>query len=381
MILAAIVVVVAAIASLFGGGLGESTPTATPVPVITEVAGVPGEVVSITIPQGFGAQYGFWQVYFTAPTGSSDRSRYSGGIDTALAQAINSARGTLDIAAFEFNNVVLTQAVLDAHRRGVRVRIVTDDEHGLEDDDSTIEQFIDAGIPVVDDSRSALMHNKFMIIDSGTVWTGSWNFTINDTYRNNNNAVALRSRRAVESYQAEFEEMFTRREFGPRSAAGNSASFNQDGTPIQIYFAPEDEVLSKVIAELEKADTSIRFMAFSFTLAQIGDLIQSKAGGGVQVQGIYETTGSQTEFSTLTPLFCAGLSVRQEGNPYILHHKVFIIDDETVLTGSFNFSSSATRSNDENMIIIQDRVLAAQYIAEFERRWAEARTPQALSCS
>ena len=101
---------------------------------------------------------------------------------------------------------------------------------------------------------------------------------------------------------------------------------------------------------------------------------------GVQVQGIFETTGSETSSSELTPLFCAGLPVRQDGNPFILHHKVFIVDNDTVITGSFNISSNATNSNDENLLVIQDPALAAQYIAEFERRWAEAIAPSGLSC-
>jgi phosphatidylserine/phosphatidylglycerophosphate/cardiolipin synthase-like enzyme len=392
-ILALIVLVVAAIVSLFSSGTPEATVTPTTVPVtvtarpatltpgMTVTTAAPAGATMIPIPQGFGAEFGFWQVYFTAPTGSSDRSLYTGGIDIALAQAIDAARGTLDIAAFEFNNPVLTTAVLNAHTRGVRVRMVADNQHGVGADSTSYTQFVAAGIPVVDDGRSALMHNKFMIIDGTVVWTGSWNYTINDTYRNNNNAIALRSRRAVQSYQAEFNEMFERREFGPRSSVGNAVSFNQDGTPIRILFAPEDDVIGAITQELNKATSAIRFMTFSFTVDSIAEVIQSRAAAGAQVQGIFETTGSETAFSELRPLFCAGLAVRQDGNPFILHHKVFIVNDDIVITGSFNISDNATRSNDENLIIIQDRVLAAQYIAEFERRWAEARTPTRLTCS
>jgi phosphatidylserine/phosphatidylglycerophosphate/cardiolipin synthase-like enzyme len=397
-LLAAVVVIIGVMVSLFSGCAPDSSTTtpptsatsrpvsATPRPVtntpgITVTPSAPAGAVTIPIPQGFGAERGFWQVYFTAPTGSSSASRYVGGIDVALSQAIGAARGTLDIAAFEFNNAVLTTAVLDAHARGVTVRMVADDEHGIEDEDTSYSQFIDAGIPVVDDSRTALMHDKFMIIDNTVVWTGSWNYTVNDTYRNNNNAIALRSRRAVQSYQAEFNEMFERKEFGPRSSIGNGANFNQDGTPIRILFAPEDDVVGAITQTLSAADTSIRFMTFSFTVDAIADVIESRAAQGVNVQGIFETTGSETAFSELTPLFCAGLTVRQDGNGYILHHKVFIVDDDTVITGSFNISDSATRSNDENLIVIQDPVLAAQYIAEFDRRWAEAKTPTRLTCS
>jgi phosphatidylserine/phosphatidylglycerophosphate/cardiolipin synthase-like enzyme len=52
---------------------------------------------------------------------------------------------------------------------------------------------------------------------------------------------------------------------------------------------------------------------------------------------------------------------------------VFIIDGKTVVTGSFNFSSNANENNDENLLIIDSPELAAQYAAEFERVYAQAR--------
>jgi phosphatidylserine/phosphatidylglycerophosphate/cardiolipin synthase-like enzyme len=385
-IIGAIAVVIAVIISMVTGiadlSLLGLNPTATPGLVTgTEVANIPGNVSVINVGQGFGAQKGFWQVFFTAPTGSSNPAGYVNGIDTQLAAAINSTQRTLDIAAYEFNNVVLTQAILDANGRGVRVRMVTDNEDGIGDDETTINQFVEAGIQVVDDGRSALMHDKFMILDSTVVWTGSWNYTINDTYRNNNNALALRSRQAVADYQAEFDEMFSGRQFGPRSPSNTpNPSFTQDGVPIQIYFAAEDNVVAAITSTLNTADTSIRFMTFSFTIDEIKDLMLTKAASGVLVQGIFETLGSERADSELTPLFCAGLPVRQDGNNFRLHHKVFIVDDDTVITGSFNISANATNSNDENLLIIQDPALAAQYIAEFERRWAEAVTPDGLTC-
>jgi phosphatidylserine/phosphatidylglycerophosphate/cardiolipin synthase-like enzyme len=347
----------------------------------TTIANAPGVSV-LPVTQGFGASKGFWQVYFTAPTGSRDASTYVGGIDEVLGQAISSAQRTIDFAAFEFNSPALTRAIVAAAQRGVTIRMVTDDEHGLEDSDSTINQLTAVGVQVVDDSRSALMHDKFMIIDGTVVWTGSWNYTINDTYRNNNNAISLRTQRAVQAYQAEFDEMFTRHEFGGRSTPNDPPiTFTQDGTPIQIYFAAEEAVVPALIDTIRGANRSIRFMAFSFTLDDVAEAIEQEAASGVQIQGIFETTGSNTEFSELRPLFCAGLQVRRDGNPFVLHHKVFIIDDERVVFGSFNFSSSARDSNDENMLIIRDPDLAAQFIAEFNRRWAEARTPTDIICS
>ncbi|MBC7870837.1 MAG: phospholipase, partial [Chitinophagaceae bacterium] len=224
------------------------------------------------------------------------------------------------------------------------------------------------------------MHDKFMIMDSQVVWTGSTNFTINDVYRNNNNLLMLRSRRAVEIYQSEFNEMFVDGQFGPRSSQTNSGSFNQDGTPIQIYFAAENDVVGAMVNILESARTSIRFMTFSFTEADIANAMLARAAAGVNVQGIFETRGSQTEFSELRALFCGGLSVRQDGNSNTFHHKVLIVDNRIVITGSFNWSANATDSNDENLIIIEDADLAAQYIAEFDRMWSRATVPEQSLC-
>ncbi|MBC7870751.1 MAG: DUF1669 domain-containing protein, partial [Chitinophagaceae bacterium] len=233
-IIGAIVVAIAAlIGTLNGGSLTTPTDTdisATSRPAITtparptatiinstQVANNSGGLVS-TISLGvnaLGAQKGFWQVYFTTPTGSRNATTYLNGVDYPLATAIDGVQRTLDIAAYEWNSPRLTQAVISALQRGVQVRMVVDDEATIEDDDSTIQQVISAGAQVVDDSRGALMHDKFMIMDSQVVWTGSTNFTINDVYRNNNNLLMLRSRRAVEIYQSEFNEMFVDGQFGP----------------------------------------------------------------------------------------------------------------------------------------------------------------------
>ncbi|MCC6804649.1 MAG: phospholipase [Anaerolineae bacterium] len=380
---------VIALVLLMAGCIQTPTPTPTPTntPIPTDTPTPPtatpvSAVTAIPVAQGFGASKGFWQVYFTAPTGSRDTTSYVGGIDAILAGYIDQVAHTLDIAAYEFNSPALTTAVLAAKARGVRVRVVTDDDDGIGDDDTTLNQLVAAGIPVVDDARSALMHDKFMILDSTTVWTGSWNYTINDTYRNNNNTLALRSRLAVQDYQAEFDEMFINGQFGITSPNNTPREeFTQDDTPIGIYFAAEGDVIGAINSTLQGAQHSIRFMTFSFTVDTIASTIIQRAGAGVDVQGIFERTGSETQFAELTPMFCAGLAVRQDGNPFVLHHKVFIVDDATVLTGSFNISDNATNSNDENLLRITDPDLAAQYIAEFDRRWAEATTPTSLSCN
>jgi phosphatidylserine/phosphatidylglycerophosphate/cardiolipin synthase-like enzyme len=262
------------------------------------------------------------------------------------------------------------------------VQWVTDDEHGIEaDEEEDHGQFAmleKAGIHIKDDSRGALMHNKFWIFDGQTVWTGSTNITVNGMFKNNNNVIVMDSPALAAIYEREFAEMWQGGEFGPRSTSTvGEQETTIDGTPVRVLFAAEDDVAEQLVPLLESAQSSIRFMAFSFTHDEMGAAVLARAQAGVDVKGIFETRGSETEYSELPALYCAGVPVRQDGNKNTFHHKAFVIDDKTVVTGSFNFSDNANESNDENVVIVANSDIAALYLQEFERRWAEAGEPEA----
>ncbi|RMG70401.1 MAG: DUF1669 domain-containing protein [Chloroflexi bacterium] len=384
--------IVIAIASYFGIDLSTSNNTTSDTGQVISQPASSANVSAIQFSEGFGAQKSFWQVYFTSPTRSDAQPSETcmGGIDQVVVDLINSTQRTLDIAAFEWKNQCITEAVIAAHNRGVAVRMVVDDEHVIEeneeaellDEESPFMDIIQAGIPYVDDGRSGLMHNKFMIFDGTTVLTGSMNFTARGTYTNNNNLLVLRSQRAVEAYQDQFNEMFIDGQFGPRGETPNDFAFTQDGIPVRILFSPDDPVVEILVEEINNAQSEIRFMTFSFTEDRVGEALLNAAARGVDVAGVFETRGSETQYSELPALFCAGLDVRQDGNGQTFHHKVFIIDGVTVMTGSFNISDNAITSNDENMVIIRDSDLAAQYLSEYERVRQSARAvdPADVSC-
>ena len=71
----------------------------------------------------------------------------------------------------------------------------------------------------------------------------------------------------------------------------------------------------------------------------------------------------------------AGLDVWQDGNPYLMHHKAFIVDGQTAVLGSYNFSQNADQDNDENVLIVDDARLAQAFTAEFQRVYAQAKNP------
>lgn len=316
-----------------------------------------------------GAEGDYYTIYFTDPQ-SADEDTLTGGIDRHLVALIDSAQVSVDAAFFELDLQSVTDALIRAHQRGVQVRIVYDDEHTEEDPQT--EELLDARIPGTPDERSAFMHNKFFVIDGRIVWTGSWNVTMNGTYRNNNNVIVINSPELAANYTAEFEEMFNGA-FGPTSPSETPyPQISIGNVTVENYFAAEDDVAPHIVSEIARANASIHFMTFAFTDDDIGAAMIDRMANGVHVSGIFETRGAGTEYSECTGLLQDGADVRLDGNPYTFHHKVIIIDSETVIVGSFNFSANATESNDENLLIIHDPVVAAAYEEEFNRRLAEA---------
>jgi phosphatidylserine/phosphatidylglycerophosphate/cardiolipin synthase-like enzyme len=121
------------------------------------------------------------------------------------------------------------------------------------------------------------------------------------------------------------------------------------------------------------AQTSIRFLSFSFTDYPLAKAMIDRSQTGVEVKGIFETFGSGGDRSELKTFWCAGVPARQDGNGSFLHHKIIIIDNSIVVTGSLNFSSNADASNEENVIILDNPEIAALYLQEFEKLWGQAR--------
>jgi phosphatidylserine/phosphatidylglycerophosphate/cardiolipin synthase-like enzyme len=257
--------------------------------------------------------------------------------------------------------------------------MVTDSDTVANDDEAIQAAFgklKGAKIPIVEDNRKPIMHNKFVVRDGDTVWTGSWNFTTGDTYRLNNNAVIFRVPELAQNYAAEFRKMFEAKHFGPSKAKGVPHPVITVGQArIENYFAPEDNVAQHVAAKLGQARRSIDFLAFSFTHDGIAQAVLDRTRAGVQVSGVFETTGSETRFSEYGKMKQAGLDVYQDGNPYTMHHKVFIIDDATVIFGSFNFSDNADKANDENLLIVEDAGFARPFVEEFNKVLAQAKNP------
>lgn len=293
-----------------------------------------------------------------------------------LLDDIDKAEQHIDMAGFDIDILELADALIDAKKRGVQVRVVEDGENLSDPGAADVAgRLQDAGIAVTFDEREAFMHHKFVVIDKRIVWAGSWNLTYNDTFRNNNNMLRLRSQLAAESYSYEFDQLFAHI-FGPaKSSLAPHPRIVLDETPVDLYFSPQDGAASQIISAIEGARRNIRFMAFSFTSDDITDALLKQADSGVKIQGVMERQNAEGAGADFTLMQKQGLDVLEDGSCYLLHHKVMIIDDRIVITGSYNFTNSAERDNDENLLIINDREVAQRYNDEFTRIYKLAQQP------
>ena len=345
------------------------TPLTQPAPVdVTETPGF--ELTEIPLPAGYGAHASWIDIYFTNPE-SPLASQETGGPDGPLAASIDAARLTVDVAVYSMSLRTIRDALIRAHERGVQVRVVMESDNL---DGSAPQALIDAGIPVLGDRREGLMHDKFVVIDRSEVWMGSMNFTYSGTYEDNNQLILIRSVKMAENYTKEFEEMFVDDMFGPDVVSETpNSDITIDGTRVETYFSPDDGVAEHILDILNDAEESIYFMAFSFTTDEFGEAIRMQAENGLSVAGVMEEDQVKSNIGTEYDLFKqAGLNVFVDGNKGQMHHKTMIVDENIVITGSYNFSRSAETRNDENLVIFHNEQIADFFMQEFQRVYQQA---------
>lgn len=264
------------------------------------------------------------------------------------------------------------------------------------------------------------MHNKFVVVDGTWVWTGSWNFTVNDTFGSEanrtanirsghtNHAVELRSASLASAYVAEFEEMWGSNNATPnisvsnyhgRKADNGNHSVYVGGKLVEVYFSPSEGALARVNqAVSQDADISARFCIYAFSDQTLTDTLKYLYEGstseltgtltGFKVQGVFESGYWSQYWSSSLDMTSTESSpdpsysnrwnnkapVGFDGEDRLLHHKYMIVDEGTasdpfVVTGSMNWSANGENTNDENTLIIHDAAIANQFYQEFAARY------------
>ena len=275
------------------------------------------------------------------------------------------------------------------------------------------------GVPVIDDTEdgsrgSGLMHHKFMVVDRRRVVTGSANFTSSglhgdaeapQTRGNVNHLLSIDSAELAAVFREEFEQMWgdgpsgqKNSRFGRRKESRPLQTVHHDDIRIDVLFPPHspkdaDHGLNLIGRTLATAQQTIDMALFVFSAQSLTNVLAERHNAGVAIRLLADPGFASRSFSEVLDLlglalpdrFCkleAGnqplaTPLKGIGTPRLargdkLHHKFAVIDNKTVITGSFNWSPSAAHTNDETLMVIHSPQLAKHFTQEMNRLWRGA---------
>ena len=319
-----------------------------------------------------------------------------------LTSLINNTKSTIDIAAYGYDNIpAITSALTKAKNRGVNIQYVYDSASKSNNDyykDNDIIAKL-ATKSASDKSNSEkysnmIMHNKFLIFDKNTVYTGSLNlsrsglsdFDVNDI-------IIINSKEIANLYYAEFEQMLNGKFHKLKSKLNLQNKFAIGNTNVEIYFSPKDKVDDRIINLINSSKSYIYIPTFLITHSKIAEALIQAKNRGVDVRVIIDANSTSTRNSKHALLRSNGILLKTENYAGKLHIKSMIIDDKYLVTGSMNFSNSGVNKNDENILVIENSDIAKFHKIFFLYLWtlipnkylkhnARAEAPESLgSCS
>jgi phosphatidylserine/phosphatidylglycerophosphate/cardiolipin synthase-like enzyme len=144
--------------------------------------------------------------------------------------------------------------------------------------------------------------------------------------------------------------------------AGTEAVVHSAEKPkISVYFSPNGGCTHAILAEIANAKASILMQAYIFQSADIAKALVTAHKRGVKVEIILDRRQRKESYGIADFLANSGIPTRIDSAHAYAHNKVMVIDEETVITGSFNFTKSAEEKNAENLLVIKDKELAIKY--------------------
>ena len=328
----------------------------------------------------------------------------NGSAADTLAKYIGRATQTVDIAIYNWNSTIIKDAVIAAKNRGVRVRIVYEDDNA----NVSVGQ-LPASIPRVGrpaqpgSSGSSIMHNKFVIIDAENtnpnipwVWTGSMNWTGAQLATDRNNVIALQDQALARVYTVEFEEMWGSKTdvagttlFGSRKTDNTPHFLMIGGRSVESYFSPTDNVNGRLLTAIASADNDLHFESMLITRADLGRALANQVTSrniAACSDGLVNDTSGTAGFAFRLIKAGMGNRVLLKKTSGIMHHKTLIVDagasqsDPTVFVGSHNWTASADTENDENTLVVHDAKVTNRYYQEYAARIAEQNVPGVVVC-
>lgn len=171
--------------------------------------------------------------------------------------------------------------------------------------------------------------------------------------------------------------------FGPAVIVVGMLSVSMEALPqkmrpsyeasVSACFTPGENCEQELLYQIRQAKSEIKILAYSFTAKPIRDALLQAHKKGVAIELVIDTEEAQDKHSVAVDLAKRGIPVFLDSSVHHAHNKVMIIDRQTVITGSYNFSASANKRNAENLVIIRNSdALARDYLENYEKRRASA---------
>ncbi|MBJ6118119.1 DUF1669 domain-containing protein [Pontibacter sp. BT310] len=139
----------------------------------------------------------------------------------------------------------------------------------------------------------------------------------------------------------------------------------------RAYFSPGTECLNAILDSINNAEYSLKICVFTISDDRITAAIIKAHQEGVQVRLLTDNEKLFDKGSDIRELAAAGIETRVDVTQYHMHHKFAIIDNEALLTGSYNWTRSAANYNHENLLVTNQRDIVTSYLLEFDKLWDE----------
>lgn len=157
------------------------------------------------------------------------------------------------------------------------------------------------------------------------------------------------------------------------SLQGNTQSRSYPMTG-EVYFSPRGGAAQAIVRELNNAKKEVKVQAYSFTNKDIAQALVDAKRRGVVVEVILDKSNRSDKYTSADFVAHMNISTYIDAQHQIAHNKIMIIDQETVVTGSFNFSKAAEEKNAENLLVLRSSELARTYLDNWEMHKQHAET-------
>lgn len=152
--------------------------------------------------------------------------------------------------------------------------------------------------------------------------------------------------------------------------SANSALMIPEQTSMsEAYFSPGDTCRNVIINQISGAVKQLNICVFTISDDTITDAIITSHQRGIHIKVITDNDKSHDEGSDIARLARAGIAVKMDRTENHMHHKFMVTDEKAILTGSYNWTRSAARFNQENIVLSREAGLIKSYLKEFENLW------------